>query len=326
MTPAGAQRRRGARTPLPRALVHLLRCLVLGALLLALRRLVAPPGRAGAAPLLVSVAADASRAEVERAVADAALVDLALRARWPMADPVVRDLLLAAMRADEPDGAAETLIARGIALGMTRRDPATRARLAWLGREILRARVRTAAPEPAALAAYRAAHHQRYAGGWLVLRQRLISTARHGEHTLADAQALAARLAGADAEGRNGPGADVDADADADPGDRAEAGDPTLLPARMAGTRASIDARFGPGFAAQLAVAPLARWSGPYTGSFGQHVVWLEQRRYVYPGGAAAIEQRVLADWHEDALGAELTRATRALTASREIALERVAP
>ena len=296
--------------PLPRALVHLLRCLVLGALLLALRQLVTAPGRAGAAPLLVSVAADATRAEVERAVADAALVDLALRARWPMADPVVRDLLLAAMRADDPEAAAETLIARGIALGMTRRDPATRARLAWLGREILRARVRTAAPEPAALAAYRAAHHERYAGGWLVLRQRLVSSARHGERTLADAQALVARLT----------------DAGAGAGDSAETGDPTLLPARIAGTRATIDARFGPGFAAQLAGAPLGRWSGPYLGSFGQHVVWLEQRRYVHPGSAAAIEQRVLADWHEDALEAELTRATRALAAGREIALERVAP
>ncbi|MCC6993201.1 MAG: hypothetical protein IT370_01100 [Deltaproteobacteria bacterium] len=309
---------------LPRALGHLLRCLVLGALLLALRQLVALPRRAGAAPLLVSVAADASRAEIERAVADAALVDLALRARWPMADPVVRDLLLAAMRADDPEGAAETLIARGIALGMTRRDPATRARLAWLGREILRARVRTVAPGAAALAAYRAAHHQRYAAGWLVLRQRLVSSARHGERTLADAQALVARLAGADGEGRSAGAGPVSSGAAG--GDDDAAGDPTLLPARIAGTRAAIDARFGPGFAAQLADAPLGRWSGPYAGSFGQHVVWLEQRRYVHPGSAAAIEQRVLADWHEDALEAELTRATRALAAGREIALERVAP
>jgi len=268
-------------------------CCALGALLLAGRRMLATR-RAEA--VVVEVAADADPVTVERAVIDAVLVDQALRQPWTLRDPVLRGFLVAAMRAVDPDAAADALVTRALALGMARTDPATRARLAFLARQTLRARVRTARPNAAELAVYVAAHADRYARPWLALRQRTISRARHGAAAEADARALASALA-------------------ADPA--APGGDPSLLPARIAGTAQSIDARFGPGFAAGVAGAPSGRWAGPYPSSFGYHVVWRE------PAGRPP-DDKLLDDWQHDAVERELGAAINALVARRRVELRRL--
>ena len=286
-------------------LVLLGRFVALGVLLLAARWLLVPASDDGPA-LVVEVAAGSDADAVRRAIVDAALVDEAVRAGWPLADPVVRDRLrdaagAAAAGGDDGDGERGEALARGLAAI----DPVTRARLAWIGRELVRTRTPARAPTAAELAAYRAAHPTRYDPPWLAFRQRVVTSVRHGARADAAARALAAALAdaGADAAG----------------------GDPSLLPARMSGTPAMIDARFGPGFAAGIAAAPLGRWSGPVAGTFGAHVVWREPARP--PDDVAtsdALAVRVARDWAHDRHAEELRRAIERLVAGRHVIVREV--
>jgi hypothetical protein len=39
-----------------------------------------------------------------------------------------------------------------------------------------------------------------------------------------------------------------------------------------------IDRRFGSGFAAALAAAPLETWTGPLASAYGLHLVWVQER------------------------------------------------
>jgi hypothetical protein len=268
--------------------------LVLGAALCAGKHLVGTVAAGDEPVLVVQVPTGAGAEAIRRATVDAALVDEAVRARWPLADPVVRERLLEAMHR----GGGSSLLARTVALRLTAVDPTTRARLAWLGRELVRARTAPPPPAPGELAAYRAAHPERYAPGWLAFRQQLVGRARHGDAAETDARALVAALrdAGADAGG----------------------GDPTLLPARTAATPAAIDARFGPGFAAQLATAPVGAWSGPYPGAFGYHVIWREAAT-APPGQGDEVDARVARDRDHDAREREIRRAIDDLVRRRRV-------
>jgi len=286
------------RAVVTRRLRRLACFLALGALLLAGRRALAPAS-ADAPALVVEVPAGAGDDAIRRAIADAALIDEAVRAGWPLADPVVRHRRLEVLHTA---GTPATGLAGLLVSGLPAKDPATRARLAWIGRELVRARVTAAPPTAGQLEAYRAAHPDRYDAGWLVVRHRLVSRARHGAAAEADARTLAAHLAGA--------------------GPDAAGGDPTLLPARVAGTPAAIDARFGAGFAAQVAAAPAGRWSGPYAGSFGFHVVWREEA--TAPPGA--VDARVAHDWAHDHREDEVRRAIDALIRGRRVVVREVAP
>lgn len=61
--------------------------------------------------------------------------------------------------------------------------------------------------------------------------------------------------------------------------DPAEAGDPTMLPQRMALTPADrIELNFGGDFAAGLADAPVGEWFGPVRSGFGLHLVKVDER------------------------------------------------
>jgi hypothetical protein len=134
-----------------------------------------------------------------------------------------------------------------------------------------------------------------------------VTHARHGERTDADARALAVALSGG--------------------GSDAVGGDPSLLPARMSGTPAMIDGRFGPGFAARIADVPLGRWSGPVTGTFGEHVVWRDPAREtdaVASSDAAAV--RAARDWAHDRHEEDLRRAIDQLVARRRVVVREVAP
>jgi hypothetical protein len=272
------------------------RFFVLGALLLAGRHLLFPAPDARA-PLVVEVAAGSDADAVRRAAVDAALVDEAVRAGWPLGDPVV--------------GVRVPEAGESFARGLVAADPVTRARLAWIGRELVKSRTPARAPTAAELAAYRAAHPTRYDPAWLSFRQRVVSNARHGARTDADARALAASLAGL--------------------GPDAAGGDPSLLPAHMSGTPAMIDARFGAGFAARVAAAPIGGWYGPVAGTFGEHVVWREPARVpsddaasgaVAAGDAVAI--RVARDWAHDRHAEDVRRAIDQLVARRRVVVREV--
>ena len=127
--------------------VHLARFLVLGLVLLAGRRLLVPASD-GAAPLVVEVAAGTDDGAIRRAVVDAVLVDEAVRARWPLADPVVRERLRDAAAVAGLDADAEP--GQRLASSLPALDPVTRARLVWIGRELMRAELPSRAPTAAA--------------------------------------------------------------------------------------------------------------------------------------------------------------------------------
>lgn len=280
-----------SRRRVPARLLHFL---VLGALLLVGKRLAAPAA-AGMPTLVVEVAAGAEADALHQAVVDAVLVDEAVRARWPLADPVVRE-----RRHEVAEAGAGASAAPDLTWRLATTDPVTRARLAWIGRELVRAQVTPRPPTERELAAYRAAHPERYAPGWLTFQQRVISRARHGERTEADARALADGLASA--------------------GDDAPGGDPTLLPRRVSGTPATIDGRFGAGFAAQIAAAPLGRWSEPIAGAFGIHVAWREV-------GAPPLDEvdvRVARDWAHDHREQDLRDAIDARIRRRRVEVRQV--
>ncbi len=280
----------------PRRLARrLLAFLVLGALLLAARWALAPT--AAPPPLVVEVAVGADADAIHQAAVEAILIDEAVRARWPLADPVVVERR-AELAASASAGAGVDLTRQ-----LAATDPVTRARLAWIGRALVRSRLTPRMPTTRALADYRAAHPARYAPGWLTFHQRTISTARHGAAAAADARALAVQLAGA---GVDAPG-----------------GDPTLLPARAAGSPAMIDARFGAGFAAQVMAAPPARWSAPVAGAFGFHVVWREPAGP--PDGVAdEVDVRVARDWAHDDAQAHLRETIAAMVQRRRVVVRQV--
>jgi hypothetical protein len=273
-------------TPPPRV-TRLVHFVLLGALLIAIRLAVAPA--AAPPPLVVEVAAGADDDAIRQATVDAILIEEAVRAGWPLHDPIVVE------RRDEVGGDA------AVAHQLTSTDPVTRARLAWIGRELVRARLAPRTPTAEQLAAYRAAHADRYAPGWMVFHQRTIAIARHGARTEADAQALAARLAGADLD--------------------APGGDPTLLPARAAGAPDTIDARFGAGFAAQVASAPIGQWSPPIAGTFGFHIVWRE------PAEAPETDDAPVArDWAHDDEQDHLRETIDQMLRARRIVVREVGP
>jgi hypothetical protein len=198
----------------------------------------------------------------------------------------------AAARSDE-----EVLLEQALALGLDRRDPFVRARLAGLAELARTGGVEDAAeleraarrlglerhdlvvrrhlvqamelalarggarrwPSEAELAAHLAAHPARYAqpARWR-FRHVFFARDRWGGDAAAAAQAAAAELARA---GTSPPVA---------------AGDAFLAGTTFAATAPDVARTFGPAFAAALDGLPAGRWAGPVESAYGWHVVWLD--------------------------------------------------
>ena len=235
-------------------------------------------------------------------------------------------LLLAASRAWErpavPAAGAtvsddELLYQEALALGADRRDPAVRARLARIGgfvdeerrgeaaledearrlglersdlvvRRHLIDMMRLAAgrldardaPSEDEVAAYLAAHAGDFGvPGMLRLTHVYLARDRHGAALAADAATVLASL-------------------------RAEAVAPAAAPARGdafvdgsevgPASAADLDRRFGPGFAASLADAPVGTWVGPVRSSYGLHLVFIESRTPATVPALASVRSQVI--------------------------------
>ncbi len=82
----------------------------------------------------------------------------------------------------------------------------------------------------------------------------------------------------------------------------------TLLPGEVASARlAAVDARFGVGFAEQVAALPLETWAGPIRSGYGFHLVRLEAREPPQLRPFADVAETVRADW-QAAMAAEARR------------------
>lgn len=228
---------------------------------------------------------------------DARLVCAALELGLHRSDPVVRRRLVQDMRflgagADETDDA---LFEQALALGLQESDPVVRRRLAQRLELAARDAVRADPPGDAELAAFLAAHPERFARPARIrLSQVFVSRQRHGAALERDARALLARLR-----------------REAVPPERAAAwGDPSLLPARTPLRAVGDLARdFGPRFADAVEALSTGEWSGPVASGFGLHLVYVVEREAARLPALAEVRDAV-----RDAL--EVERAHERLHAS----------
>lgn len=253
--------------------------LVVGGVLAALRSAVA--GAAAEAPretLHVALAAGLSAGERARRLDEAVLVEAAVRAGLSRTDPVIVDRLVQNLRFAGEEGDAASLLDRAHALGMHRADPVARRRLVWRAEKQLAAR----APRPsqAELAAFRAAHAERYRAPDAVrFTQVFLAAERRGGALATDAAALGRRLAAVGPE------------------QGARWSDPLLHGSHFPMTGLPrVRALLGDEVAAALREAPVGRWLGPVRSAYGLHFVWLVGRRQGELPALTEIEDRVRQD------------------------------
>lgn len=210
---------------------------------------------------------------VESRVREEILYREALARGLDRRDSVVARRLLRNMRflrdeesAPEPSRAdeAERLLREARALGMERTDLVVRRRLVQRMRLAIEAAAREPEPGEGELAAYLAAHAQRYAAPELVRASHVFFSRERGEAAaLRDARALLAELA------RSGAGAVA----------AAGRGDAFLAPRDLPlQSERELAKLFGPEFARRLVALPLAAWSGPLASAHGFHLVWVHER------------------------------------------------
>ncbi|HHH31576.1 MAG TPA: peptidyl-prolyl cis-trans isomerase, partial [Polyangiaceae bacterium] len=246
------------------------------------------------ASLRVEVPAEASRTAIDHAVAQAMLLDVALRAGWARTDPVVRDRLVRNMRFAGAEGDDEAVLNEALRLDMARRDPVARQRLIESARALLIRRA-TPAPTEEELEAYRRDHPERFTRpGKLRVHQVFVSAERHGEQIATRAATVAQRLE------------------TLTPSESGDLSDPILLGIDLGWIDARrLDASLGPGTADALATAEIATWIGPVRTTFGLHYFWIDARRPSTLPPLDAIRPEVVQAWRKDA-------EARALAASLE--------
>lgn len=248
-----------------------------------------------------------TRALEDQVVEDALWLEQAFAVGLPEIDSVVHQRLIQNMRFLEPETQESDarLLERAVELGMERSDTVVRRRLIDRIQAVVRARVRSAAIDEAALANYFETNAERWREPTLLdLTHVYLSRDRRGERADADAAALRARLE------REGTA----------PADALALGDPFLGGHTLRGaTPTRIAARLGPGFAEAIADAPAGAWFGPVESAFGPHLVWVERRIESRIPAFEEIRPRVLEDWLEERTREALREEARRLRAGVEV-------
>jgi hypothetical protein len=288
---------------------HVCAFLLLGALLFVAKRGFEHV-QASAQRLIVSVPKSASEQEVERAINQALLTDLALSGPAVRADPVVRDQLLRAVSNADESASEGELVQRALELGIQRVDPVVRERLAFQGEQMLRAALPLPEPSDAELERYLRAHEPRYVQPERVsLTQVFVSRSLRGARVDAEAAALKQKC-------------EHDETAKLHP---ARFSDPTILPLRVDGASAAdIDARFGPGVAERVLASAPGVWSGPIASPYGLHLVFVHAREPRRTPALSEIRARVRSDFLYDRAKSALDRELARLRKTYVIDVQRV--
>jgi hypothetical protein len=258
-------------------LVHVV---LLGVLLFALHRWVAPP--------------NASQEIVVPADALAGLRDEFRRRTGRMPSVTDEQALLDAYVNDE------ILVREGVALGLDRGDVVVRRRLIQKMQLLLESTEAVPAPTDAELQAYLDAHASRYASPPRVsFTHVFVSTQHAGDRAASEIDAFRTQL-----------------DAGADP---ATLGDPFLrgreLRLHAQGELASI---FGAAFAADVMALPEGVWSAPLRSTFGFHLVRISEKRPGTAPEMGAVREQVEREWRAERR-ASLDRDTRARLRARYV-------
>jgi hypothetical protein len=200
----------------------------------------------------------------------------------------------------------ELLVREAIALGLDRDDVIVRRRLRQKLELLAEGLGRGAEPRDEELAAFLAAHADRYrVEPRVTFRQHYVSRDRRGAAAEADAARLLLQLRAGEA------------------GDAARLADPLPLPAVLRDVPLSeVGRRFGEPFAARLAELAVGEWSGPIESGYGPHVVLVEARSDGRPPALDEVREAVLRDWRTAQAEAAVEELVRTLRAGSEVIVE----
>jgi parvulin-like peptidyl-prolyl isomerase len=218
---------------------------------------------------------------------DALLVREALARGFEKSDDVVRRRLVRNLRFLRPDDARsdDALVEEALALGMHESDLVVRRRLAQKMRLLFAARARASEPGEAEVRAYFDAHVERFSEPERIALTQLYFRARE------EAASALARLS---------PG-----------GGPVALGDALPLPRELPPhSRAELEARLGPAFAAAACAGPEGRWFGPVRSPYGHHLLFVRARqaarRSPFETVRSAVREALLAERAEAATRREL--------------------
>lgn len=290
---------------------HFLRFMLLGTLLF-LGKQALESKHQGLHTLTVQVNATASAHEVENAIAEAVLLERALASTNALADPIVREQLLRAMRRDDrASGSDAALISEAVRMGLPRVDPLVRQRLIFQAKQVLRASLRPPTPSRAELEAYLAEHRERYEiPPRLTFWQVFISRARHEGDLEVFARKLQQRL----------PELNLDAQ------ELKALSDPSLLPVQLTEvSETDVAARFGPELARAVFETEALTFFGPVSSSYGLHFLRVTEREPAELPALSHIRARVEADFLHDRTERDVERALRDLERTYDVRVLRSA-
>jgi hypothetical protein len=176
----------------------------------------------------------------------------------------------------------EVFYREALAMGLDKDDTIIKRRLAQKFEFLMEDLTDLGNPSEAELAAFFKQHGDRYqVPGRLSFVHVYFSSAKRGKSAEQEAKKDLVRL-------RNG----------AAPATAEEMGDTFLLEhAYKQTTPEEIDKIFGPGFAAQLAKAPLREWHGPIASGYGLHLVRIGEHEAARASALDLVRDQVKRDW-----------------------------
>ncbi len=181
----------------------------------------------------------------------------------------------------------ETVLYReALAMGLDQDDTIIRRRLVQKLEFLSQDLVATVPPTEQELRAWFAERGERYrAPALTTFTHVFVDPDRRGDRTLADAEAIAARLRAL------GPPAE----------NTASLGDPFLLQAYYPErSEREIAKLFGSEFAREVSRLEPGAWHGPLLSGYGPHLVWVEAHSPSVPAEFAAVRERVRRDWEQE--------------------------
>ena len=232
--------------------------------------------------ITVQVPVDATRAEVERAIRDAILLNEARRYGWDKRDPIVFTHLVRNMRFIEAESTDDdlTLYKRALEMNMQAHDPVVRARLLYRAGEALAYVPKDRMPTRDELETHRQGHADRFEReGRVQFQHVFLSRTKRRESLSADASAMEAQLAAIGDEAPNGLG-------DPLPGLRAE----------QFARPSQIQEDYGVELARVFEDAVVGVWLGPVPSVYGLHFVRVTDKEPAYVPPLDVISAEVRAD------------------------------
>ncbi len=237
-----------------------------------------------------------SEAELDRLidqfVDDALLIQVARSLGWDRNDPVIQRRLIQNLRfVDAAEEKSDAQVLReAYALNMEQSDIVVRRRLLERIRLLLAENARRREPTDEQLHTYLEAHEADFIRPSRIrLSQVYLSRDRRGETLHSDALALVRSLA------QSG------LDPDTALAEVVAQGDPFLLQSSLPlWSQRRLSERLGPSFANAVFDLPLGIWSGPAVSSYGEHAVWVHERRASELPALHEIRDKVVAELHRE--------------------------